>query len=216
MGFYLNKILVKINMELLIPLLMIISTLLSSKALELSKLPEIKDFIKQIKGMSLKDKKGDGYNIKKAGIDDFSVKSIQLVKISKSEYKIEFTGVNIKAMAELAVKKKIMMMPKINAEGTAKIAVSDGSINQAVEIKKIGSKWKMNPKHCSSLIGDIKLKLDGKGIYGSIFSSFEKMVQKQAKGYLNKQICPTIKTHFDKILKNLDVKKLLSLSHEEL
>ena len=44
----------------------------------------------------------------RAGIDDFSVKSIQLVKISKSEYKIEFTGVNIKAMAELAVKKKIM------------------------------------------------------------------------------------------------------------
>ena len=46
----------------------------------------------------------------------------------------------------------------------------------------------MNPKHCSSLIGDIKLKLDGEGVYKAIFSTLEKLFQNQAKGYLNKQV----------------------------
>ena len=46
----------------------------------------------------------------------------------------------------------------------------------------------MNPKACSSLIGDIKLGLDGKAIYKAVFSTFEKIFQKQAKGYLNKQV----------------------------
>ena len=46
-------------------------------------------------------------------VTDFSVGSIQLIKKSKSDYKIEFTGVNIKVLADIAVKKKIMWVNKV-------------------------------------------------------------------------------------------------------
>jgi len=208
-------------MRVILLLIFLIGFARSQEALDIKDVIGMDEIEQTLLGLEIPNQSKSGkfsYSVKNIKITSVNIGSIKLYNPEGLKFYVEIDDLDLSATADADASYKFRFLwktRKISASFSAKASLKDTNLKQGFDAKVTSTGVLAVPTTCKCNIGDFKVKLKGKKIFGKFISGIVNVLTKVFKNKLTKriesQICKKLPPLLEKNLKNIDLTSVLSV-----